>query len=236
MPSDSGSASQCLLIDADDTLWENNIYFERVIGEFISFLNHAEFSPAQVRQALHRVGLEYIESHGYGTHSFARALVATFQKLCTTPATPKLCDEVYGLAEKILAQPVELISGVPETLDYLAGRHRLILMTKGDISEQQGKVERSGLAQYFSAVEIVPRKDAAAYEFVGAKHELRCAASWMVGNSPRSDINPALAAGMNAVFIPHPDTSMFEEEVLEPPPEHGRLLQVGAFTELREHF
>jgi putative hydrolase of the HAD superfamily len=228
--------SQCLLIDADDTLWENNIYFERVIARFISFLDHAEYSPAQVRAVLHEVGLCYIDSHGYGTRSFARALVGTFERLSLHPPTPELRDSVSGLAEEILEQPVELIPDVAETLDYLAGRHQLILMTKGDVDEQAGKVERSGLKRYFSAVEIVPRKNALAYNSVAEKHGLPCHASWMIGNSPRSDINPALAAGMNAVFVPHRETSMFEEEALAVPAGACKLIELQWFAELKQHF
>jgi putative hydrolase of the HAD superfamily len=230
------SCSQCLLIDADDTLWENNIYFERVIARFISFLNHAELSPAQIRAVLHEVGLGCIESHGYGTRSFGRALVGTFERLSPVPLTSQLRNEVSSLAEEIFEQPVELIPDVAETLDYLAGRHQLILMTKGDVDEQSDKIERSGLKQYFSAVEIVPRKNMLAYNSVAERHGLRCHASWMVGNSPRSDINPALAAGMNAVFVPHRETSMFEEEALAAPLGHCRLLELQLFAEMKQHF
>jgi putative hydrolase of the HAD superfamily len=229
-------SSQCLLIDADDTLWENNIYFERVITRFISFLNHAEYSPAQVREVLHEVGLQYIASHGYGTRSFVRALAATCERLSESPLTPDMQESILGLADEILQQPLELIAGVEETLEYLASRHGLILMTKGDFAEQSGKVERSGLRQYFSAVEIVRIKDAAAYSAVAQKHNLRCNISWMIGNSPHSDINPALAAGMNAVFVPHPEVSMFEQEALADPPAACRLLQVQSFAELKQYF
>ena len=95
---------------------------------------------------------------------------------------------------------------VPETLRYLSERHRLILMTKGALAEQSGKVERSGLKEYFAAVEIVAEKDPATYSRVVEKYELERDSTWMVGNSPKSDINPALAAGLNAVFVPHGDT------------------------------
>jgi len=125
---------------------------------------------------------------------------------------------------------------VPETLQYLSERHRLILMTKGAIAEQTGKIERSGLKEYFAAVEIVAEKDPAAYGHVVEKHKLALDSTWMVGNSPKSDINPAMAAGLHAVFVPHGDTWILEHEEINPAPPRQKLLIVGRFAELREHF
>jgi putative hydrolase of the HAD superfamily len=227
---------QTLLIDADDTLWENNIYFERAIARFISFLNHHEFSPEQVREVLNDVERECIVTHGYGLHSFAHALVATFERLRTQPVTPELHAQIRSFAVTIENHPIEFISEVPATLDYLSSRHRLILVTKGHVPEQSGKVERSGVKQYFAAVEIVAEKDHAAYTRVVEKYGLTRDTTWMVGNSPKSDINPALAAGLNAVFVPHGDTWILEHEELNPSPPHQKLLIVGRFAELREHF
>jgi len=157
MPHPNGA--QTLLIDADDTLWENNIYFERAIANFISFLNHHEHSPAQVREVLNQVERESILTHGYGLHSFAHALVETFERLSVEPLTPALHETISGFAHTIAEHPVEIIKGVPETLQYLAPRHHLILMTKGAMAEQTGKIERSGLKEYFAAVESVAEKD-----------------------------------------------------------------------------
>jgi putative hydrolase of the HAD superfamily len=227
---------QTLLIDADDTLWENNIYFERAIARFISFLNHHEFSPEQVRAVLNDVERECIVKHGYGLHSFTHALVATFERLSVEAVTPELHAQIHSFAHGIVDHPVELLPEVPETLRYLSDRHRVILMTKGAIAEQSGKVERSGLKEYFAAVEIVAEKDPAAYARVVAKYELTRHATWMVGNSPKSDINPALAAGLHAVFVPHGNTWVLEHEEVSPAPAQQKLLIVGRFAELREHF
>ena len=230
------STPQVLLIDADDTLWENNIYFERAISSFISFLNHHEFSPGQVREVLNDVERECIVTHGYGLHSFAYALVQTFERLAVEPLTPALRETIHGFAHTIAEQAVEVIPGVADTLQYLKPRHRLILMTKGAVIEQAGKVERSGLKEYFSNVEIVPEKDAPTYAAIVAKHGLPSASTWMIGNSPKSDINPALAAGLNAVFVPHGNTWILEhEEVCDAQPPQ-RLLTVETFARLREHF
>jgi putative hydrolase of the HAD superfamily len=232
----SSNGSQTLLIDADDTLWENNIYFERAIARFISFLNHNEFSSEQVREVLNDVERECIVTHGYGLHSFAHALVKTYERLSVEPVTPELHARIQSFAHTITDHAIEMLPEVPETLGYLSQRHRLILLTKGAVQEQTGKVERSGLKQYFAAVEIVAEKDAEAYALVLEKYQLAHQATWMVGNSPRSDINPALAAGLHAVFVPHGETWILEHEELNPAPPRQKLLIVGRFAELREHF
>src|SRR3954469_2678430 len=176
---------QTLLIDADDTLWENNIYFERAIANFISFLNHQEFSTEQVREVLNDVERDCIRRLGYGLHSFAHALVQTFERLAVEPLTPALHETIHGFAHAIAEHPVEIRAGVPETLQYLRERHHLIVMTKGSITEQSGKVERSGLKPFFSAVEIVAEKDEPTYRSITDKYGLATDLTWMVGNSPK---------------------------------------------------
>jgi putative hydrolase of the HAD superfamily len=227
---------QTLLIDADDTLWENNIYFERAIANFISFLNHHEFSPEQVRGVLNDVERECIVTHGYGLHSFAHALVHTFERLSVRPVTPELHAQIHGFAHTIADHPLELLPEVPQTLQYLSTRHRLILVTKGAVAEQTGKIERSGLKQHFAATEIVAEKDAAIYQSIVEKYSLPHESTWMIGNSPRSDINPALAAGLHAVFVPHGNTWILEHDEVNAASPPQKLLIVGSFAELREHF
>jgi putative hydrolase of the HAD superfamily len=232
----NSNGSQNLLIDADDTLWENNIYFERAIARFISFLNHHEFSAEQVREVLNDMERECIVKHGYGLHSFAHALVDTFERLSVEPVTAELHAQINSFAHSIADHPVETLPEVPETLQYLSERHHLILMTKGAIAEQTGKVERSGLKKYFAAVEIVAEKDVAAYARVLEKYELEHDSTWMIGNSPKSDINPALAAGIHAVFVPHGNTWILEHDEVNAAPASQKLLIMGRFAELREHF
>lgn len=228
---------QALLIDADDTLWENNVYFERTIAEFMRRLNHQRMTQHEVRLFLNQVERETILERGYGSHSFAHSLVETFERLAQQPVTPEMHEFIWSFAHRVSNSPLELLEGVPETLGYLAGRrHQLILMTKGDFTEQSGKIERSGLKEYFAAVEIVAEKDVEIYRGVTAKYDLEQATTWMIGNSPRSDINPALAAGINAVFVPHDSTWVLEHETVNTAPEGLRLLQVEKFAGLREHF
>ena len=232
----NSNVAQTLLIDADDTLWENNIYFERAIANFISFLNHHEFSPEQVRGVLNDVERECIVTHGYGLHSFAHALVHTFERLSVRPVTPELHAQIHGFAHTIADHPLELLPEVPQTLQYLSARHRLILVTKGAVAEQTGKIERSELKQHFAATEIVAEKDAAIYQSIVEKYSLPHESTWMIGNSPRSDINPALAAGLHAVFVPHGNTWILEHDEVNAASPPQRLLIVGSFAELREHF
>jgi putative hydrolase of the HAD superfamily len=230
--------SQTLLIDADDTLWENNIYFERAIADFISFLNHREFTPLQVRERLNEVERDSIRTHGYGIHSFANALCNTFECLSVESLTAELREKIRSFALRIAEKPVEIIAGVPETLQHLTGReHHLILMTKGNPAEQISKIERSGLKNYFSAIEVVAEKNAGAYHAVADKYGLDADVTWMIGNSPRSDVNPALEAGLHAIFVPHDMTWVLEHEEISSPSRAGqKLLKIERFSDLQKHF
>jgi len=230
------NGAQALLMDADDTLWENNVYFERAIAKFISLLNHSEYTREQVREVLNDVERESIVKHGYGLHSFTHSLVETFEKLSTDPITPELRQRILSIAHQIADHPVEILRGVPETLEYLGERHHLIMVTKGNFAEQTGKVERSGLKEYFSAIEIVSEKNEAIYRSMIAKYALSADTTWMIGNSPKSDINPALAAGLHAVFVPHDNTWILEHDELAAAPPLQRLLVVEKFGDLRQHF
>jgi putative hydrolase of the HAD superfamily len=227
---------QTLLIDADDTLWENNVYFERAIVDFISFLNHRERSPAEIREILDDVERECIITHGYGLPSFTRSLVKTFERLSVEPITPALHETIHGFARTIAEQPVQILPRVIDTLEYLGERHHLILVTKGNFPEQSGKVERSGLKHFFRGIEIVPEKNPSTYEQIIVQHRLSGERTWMIGNSPKSDINPALAAGLNAVFVPHNDTWVLEHEELAKAKPPARLLVLTNFAELATHF
>ncbi len=235
MPAAAHNGAFTLLIDADDTLWENNIYFERVIARFFQdFTGHA---PAALRQTLDDVEREVVLSHGYGLCAFERALVRTCERLTGALPGAEREAELRALARSVNEHPMELLPGVAETLAYLASRHSLILMSKGDPGEQTAKLDRSGLRHHFSAVEIVREKDQAVYRDALARHNLTAGSTWMIGNSPKSDVNPALAAGLNAVFVPHDMTWVLEHEHLAPaPPEPSRLLVLERFAQLQDHF
>jgi len=227
---------QTLLIDADDTLWENNIYFEQAIAAFTGYLNHHTYTPEEVRHVLNGVERETILKRGYGLTSFKQSLVTCFERLSAEPVTEEKRQRILGLAQTIADQEIELLPDVAVTLADISARHRLILMTKGDNAEQADKLARSGLAPFFSAVEIVAEKDPDTYRAVIARHELTPHTSWMIGNSPKSDINPALAAGLHAVFLFHKSTWVLEHAEVAAPPAGQQLVELDAFSKLSTIF
>jgi len=225
---------QNLIIDADDTLWENNIYFERAFNEFVEFLGHSSLTPAEIRAVLDEIEDASTKLHGYGSLNFARNLRDCYRHLAEHDVREEDLKTVMGFAERILECPMEVIDGVPETLEYLSLRHDLTLFTKGHPEEQKLKVERSGLAVFFHHMAIVKEKDRSAYQKLAEERAMPPEHAWMIGNSPKSDVNPALEAGLNAVYVPHPHTWGLEKEEIRP--GKGRLLIVEKFADLRGHF
>jgi putative hydrolase of the HAD superfamily len=224
-----------LMVDADDTLWENNIYFERAFDDFVDFLAHSALTAAQVRDVLNEIETVNAQIHGYGSKNFGRNLQQAYRHLAERDIQEDDLGHVMSLAERILEEPIQLIDGVEETLAYLCGRHDLTLFTKGHPDEQRLKLERSGLGAYFAHTAIVKEKDAPAYSRLVEERGLLKQRTWMIGNSPKSDINPALEAGLNAVLVPHPHTWVLERQDLRED-STGRLLRVEKFSELRAHF
>jgi putative hydrolase of the HAD superfamily len=225
---------QYLIIDADDTLWENNIYFERAFEEFVVFLAHSSLGPQEVRDILDEIEQANARIHGYGSLNFGRNLAQCYQHLVEREIREGDLRTVMGFAERILECPMEVIPGVRETLDHLAGRHDLTLFTKGHVEEQKLKIDRSGLGGFFQHTAIVKEKDTAAYRRLVTERGMDAAVTWMIGNSPKSDVNPALEAGLNAVFVPHAHTWVLEKQELRA--GRGNLLIVDRFEDLRERF
>lgn len=227
-------ARQTLIIDADDTLWESNIFFEQVIESFNARVEHLGYTRDYVRHILNENERRNIPQHGYGVRSFHRSLQETYMKLAGNASRREMVQEIETMIAKLESTPPKIMDGVPQTLAYLSDRHRLILLSKGEAPEQAAKVERSGLQTYFDAIEIVAEKDSAAYERIVAQFKVVKSNGWMIGNSPRSDINPALHAGLNAVFIPNSNTWELEKAEIES--GTGKLLILSRFGDLREHF
>src|ERR1700730_11304198 len=225
---------QFILIDGDDTLWENNVYFEQAIEAFIDFLAHSSMSRDQVRAALDEIKRMDVSVHGDRSASSTKTLRQTYERLAERDLRPDDIEHVLQLGQRIASQPVQLLPDVADTISYLAGRHDLMLLTKGHPEEQRLKIERSGLEPFFNATAVVLEKAEETYRAIVEERQLDPTRIWMVGNSPRSDINPALAAGLNAVLIPHEHTWRLEkEEIVQ---VDGRLLTLRAFGELRAHF
>nr|WP_225954343.1 HAD family hydrolase [Kibdelosporangium phytohabitans] len=223
-----------MIFDADDTLWENNVLFERVIDDFLDWLAHPTMDRAQLRPILNDIERANIATIGYGSKALLRNLHDTFQHLYQREVTATESSQIEELAVALIDHQVELIHGVPETLTQLGSRHDLLLLTKGAQDEQQRKIDASGLAHHFKSTHIVPEKDPDTYRALAKDLALDVSTTWMIGNSPKSDILASRAAGMNAVFIPNVHTWILEEIELDP--EDKGILHLERFTDLLNHF
>lgn len=223
-----------LLIDADDTLWENNIYFERAIEEFIDFVDRSTMSRAEIRAVFNEIERATGKIHGYGARAFTHSLRECYQRLVGQIADETNLHTVMRLGERILEQEIELLPGVDDTLTALAVRHDLVMFTKGHIEEQRLKIERSGIQHHFHHHEITPEKNTAAYDALVTRHGFTPERTWMIGNSPKSDINPALTIGLGAVLIPHEMTWSLEHDAINHASD--RFLVIEHFAQLLDHF
>ncbi|HTY53844.1 MAG TPA: HAD family hydrolase, partial [Candidatus Binataceae bacterium] len=206
-----------LIFDADDTLWDSNVHFLEAEQAFIAAIRQAGIAAeaAAIGDLIRQCELEVIRTHGYGRRPYVRALHRALEALVAVEACELMRAEIERIGEHLVGRHCELRPGVESTLQELAERHRLLLFTKGQPSEQLEKLERSGLAPMFSRVEVAAEKDTAAYHRLIESAGLEPARTFMIGNSPRSDINPALRAGLRAVYIPHPHTWVLELESVD---------------------
>jgi len=223
-----------LIFDADDTLWENNVRFERVISDYLDWLKHPTLDKPQLRGVLDDIEHANLPTLGYGSKALLQSLGQMFEHLYERPITAKERQEIDELALALRNHEVDLVPQVAETLTELGSRHDLLLLTKGHPEEQQGKIDASGLADHFSSVHIVPEKNTGTYRTLAEERALDVSITWMIGNSPSSDILPARGAGMNAVFIPNPHTWILEQAEVDP--TDTGVLHLTRFTDLLEHF
>lgn len=224
-----GPAQRTLFIDADDTLWENNIYFERVAKEYVAALAKRGIPSQRAEQILWETEQRNVKITGYGSRAFCKSLHEVARALDILDLEPWITEQENW----IFHHPIELMPGVQDTLPRLFASNRLILLTKGHADEQLGKLERSGLAGFFHDTEVVFEKNTETYREMLTKHSVRGEAAWMIGNSPRSDINPAKAAGLNTVFIPYHTIWQHEMEEITP---NGETLMLQSFADLAGHF
>lgn len=226
---------QHLIFDADDTLWENNRVFEEVIAEFIEWLAHPELDTAGVRTVLDEIEHANVAIHGYGTKAFEANLTETYRRIGSgSLSDAELEGEVARLIRRLNWERLDLIVHVEETLEVLGQRHQLLLLTKGDRDEQRQKIDVSGLAPHFLHTLIVDEKDEGTYARLVDDLGLPVDSTWMIGNSPRSDVLAPVAAGLRSVFLPHPETWGLEHAEL--PAEHERIIQLERFDELLDCF
>ena len=191
-----------IAFDADDTLWHNETLFQATAREFASLL--AGHHPAEwIQERLFATEMKNLRHFGYGIKGFTLSMIETAIELTEGRVTGAEIKTILGWSHSMLQAPIALLDGVRETIAALAGEHRLMLLTKGDLFDQESKLARSGLGAHFSAVEIVSEKNARTYEVIMTRHGLTPARFLMVGNSLRSDILPVTALGGRAVYIPY---------------------------------
>jgi putative hydrolase of the HAD superfamily len=224
-----------LIFDADDTLWDSNVHFYEAQAAFVELLRGVGVDDhREVHAAIRTHELTIIQEVGYGRRPYLMALHRVVEQIVESAHHEALRPAVDAIGFKLLNCHCELLPGVAATLAELSARHRLLLFTKGQPEEQLGKLERSGLSALFSRVGVPLEKDSAAYERLLAQAELDPTRTVMIGNSPRSDINPAIRAGLRAaIYIPHPQTWELEHEELL---VDERVMVVTSFPELRQLF
>jgi putative hydrolase of the HAD superfamily len=232
---DRAARGLTLLIDADDTLWENNIYFDEIVQRYVEVAARHGCPADTARAKLLEIEHHRTKHFGYGIDNFRHSLDTACQQLLDGRDYHHELSTFDELVFGLRRRPIALLPAVADTLRALGGRHRLILLTKGDPDDQLAKVARSGLGHRFHAVDVVAEKDVATYHDVIQRHGIDRGRGWMVGNSPKSDVLPAIGAGLRAVFIPHAATWTLELQEL-PPIDADRLLVLDRFADLTSHF
>jgi putative hydrolase of the HAD superfamily len=216
--------------DADDTLWHNEVIFENVHARYRALLAHYH-DAATVERQLFATEMRNLDRYGYGVKGFTLSAIETAIELTAGKISATEIRQLIALGHEMLAHPVELLDGVRDTLGELARAYPLWLITKGDLRDQERKLAKSGLATYFSRVEIVSEKNAAVYAGVLERHGLAADRFLMVGNSLKSDILPVLALGATGAYIPYRIT-WAAERVEEPATGTPRFFRLGHIREL----
>ncbi len=216
-------------LDADDTLWHNEHIFRMSQQRFCELLaDHA--APDHLSARLLEAERRNLGHYGYGVKSFTLSMIETALEITGGRVPGAVIGELIGMGREMLAHPVQLLPGVAETLDALHGRYSLVLITMGDLLDQQRKLAQSGLGELFSAVEIVSEKRPETYRSAFSRHGSGAERALMVGNSMRSDILPALAAGAFAAHVPYRLQWALQEA--EAPPDQPRLFTLGEISAL----
>ncbi|MFT3869908.1 MAG: HAD family hydrolase [Nibricoccus sp.] len=210
--------------DADDTLWHNETIFEEVHKRYRALLGHYH-EVATVDRTLFATEMRNLELYGYGIKSFMLSAIETAIDLTQGKIGTDEIRQLIALGQEMLNHPVELLDGVAETLRTLAPKHRMVLITKGDLRDQERKVAKSDLAQFFEAVEIVSEKNVDTYQRILLRRGIVAERFLMVGNSVKSDILPVLKLGGAGVYIPYHIT-WAGEQVEEMPTQDARFFRI----------
>ena len=218
-----------LAFDADDTLWENEVYFRHTEEELATWLADFADRPTILAKLLEN-GKTNVRSHGFGMKTFTFSMIDTAIDVSGGKVSANVIARILAAGKEMLNHPVELLPDVRDTLERLALSYRLVLVTKGDLFHQEIKVQRSGLQGLFEGIEIVSDKNAATYHRIFARHGEGPEHGMMIGNSLKSDIIPAIEAGSWGVYIPHELTWAFEHS--EPPDREPRYREIKAVSGL----
>jgi putative hydrolase of the HAD superfamily len=224
---------QHILCDADDTLWENNIFYESARKEFIALCTRHNLNQRKIEQDFISLETQIVHDKGYGTINFILILETLCKKLLPPSASPEFESMLDRFVAKIRA-PRTLLPGVKETLVTLRQNYSIYVLTKGDFDEQSEKLTRAGLYDFFHDRFIVSEKNEFLYRSILKQKSWIAETVCMVGNSPKSDINPALRSGMWAVFIPYHQTWYMEDEPLLS--GHEKLFRANRFDSLQQIF
>ena len=218
-----------ICLDADDTLWHNETIFRLSHKRFSELL--ADYADEELlHERLSAVERRNLRLYGYGIKGFTLSMIETAMELCNGEAPPHIIREILAAGREMMTHPVETLPGVREIVTDLAARYRLILITKGDLMDQERKLAASGLGELFSAVEIVSEKDAATYSRIFARHGIKPEETVMVGNSMKSDVIPPIEAGAWGVHIPYHIT--WAHELADAPEGHPRYVSLARMDEL----
>ncbi len=206
--------------DGDDTLWHSETRFHVTQGEFRELLER-HVPDADVDARLAEMEMKNLSIYGYGVKSFTLSMIETAIELTRARIPTRDLEVILGWGKRMLMEPAELLDGVEATLRRLSGRYDLLLITKGDLFDQEGKLARSGLGELFLGVEILSEKNVETYRGVFRRRAIKPEEFVMVGNSQRSDIVPVVALGAHAFHIPYEVTWQHENVSEEELPKHG---------------
>jgi len=224
---------QIIAFDADDTLWDNEPLFQNVEKEVCSLLSEYG-NKEEISATLFDVGMQNMEYYGYGAKSFTLSLVETAIKVSSGKVSAQIIDKIISMGKDLLNIPIKLLDGVEDTLEILSGEYKLIVATKGDLLDQQRKLNRSGISGYFDHIEIMANKTEKEYTKLMTSLNISPEKILMVGNSLKSDIYPALSVGMCTLYIPY--HTMSKHELADENMKSERLFKVESFRHLIDLF
>jgi putative hydrolase of the HAD superfamily len=217
--------------DADDTLWQNEQFFRLTETRFTEMLR--DFAEEErLRERLLEAERRNLAHYGFGIKGFTLSMIETAVEVTEGRVPASVISEILAAGREMLSHPVETLPQVRETLEDLAGSFRLVVITKGDLFDQERKLAQSGLGDLFQGVEIVSDKTSDTYRRVFQRHGDGAERAMMVGNSLKSDVAPAIEAGSWGVYVPHDLTWVLER--IDPPEDHPRYRQIDHLGELRD--